>query len=101
LSVNDIGGYCEDDPSHPDYPDKLNSLGITHMSEIYFDWVNKVVEQVVEVYPDKWFGAYAYQNTMDPPSFEVHPNVVPIITKDRLSWIDEDVQEDGHQHLEE
>src|SRR5699024_2233725 len=46
LAVNDSGGYCETDPSHPDYPDKRNSIGLVDMSDIYYDWVNQVVEQV-------------------------------------------------------
>ncbi|RAV18988.1 hypothetical protein DQG23_22840 [Paenibacillus contaminans] len=96
LGVNDAGGYCEMDPSHPNYPNRMNSIGLTDMSDIYYNWVNQVVEQVTAVYPDKWFGLLAYQEVMDPPSFPLHPQVIPFITKDRLTWVDSEVRQAGH-----
>ncbi|RAV22565.1 DUF4838 domain-containing protein [Paenibacillus contaminans] len=100
LAANDIGGYCEENPAHPDYPNKINSVGVQHMSEIYYKWVNEVVEGVLQDYPDKWFGLYAYQQVMDPPSFPLNPRVIPVITKDRLAWVDPEVEAQGKAHLE-
>lgn len=101
LGVNDMGGYCEASPSHPHYPGKMNSVGVVDMSDIYYEWVNEVVEQVLLVYPDKWFGLLAYQNVMDPPSFPVHPRVVPFITKDRMTWADSGIKADGQQQMDD
>ena len=51
--------------------------------------------------PDKWFGLLAYDCVTDPPSFTLHPRVVPFITKDRMTWIDEEVRALRHKHTEE
>ena len=94
------GGHCEADPSHPHYPGRLNSIGMVDMSDIYYAWVNEVVTRVLEVYPDKWFGVLAYYDVMDPPSFPLHPRVIPLITKDRMAWIDDDVRAAGHKQMD-
>lgn len=88
LGVNDTAdaGYCEADPEHPEYPGVMNSIGSVHMSEIYFDWVNQVIEAVLVEHPDIWFGMLAYRNTYDPPEFPVHPRAVVFLTDDRMAW---------------
>lgn len=101
LAVNDTGGYCEQEPGHPANSNQINSIGLPDMSDVYYAWVNEVVEEVLEVYPDKWFGVLAYQNVMDPPSFALHPRVVPHITKDRMTWIDEDIREAGELQMDQ
>src|SRR5699024_659095 len=68
---------------------------------IYYEWVNEVVGQVREVYPDKWFGLYAYNEVMDPPSFKIDSHVVPYITRDRMAWLDEGEREKDQHRLEE
>lgn len=100
LGVNDGGGYCEEKPSHPDYPNRFNSVGLTDMSDLYYAWVNEVVEQVLLQYPDKWFGLLAYSNVTDPPSFPIHPRVIPFVTKDRMAWVDETARTVGHGQSE-
>lgn len=100
LAVNDGGGYCEDNPTHPQFPNKINSVGVQHMSEIYYKWVNEVVEGVLEDYPNKWFGLYAYQQVMDPPDFPLNSRVIPVVTKDRLAWADPEVEAQGKAHSE-
>ncbi|WP_158606734.1 DUF4838 domain-containing protein [Paenibacillus ginsengarvi] len=95
LGMNDSGGFCEANPAHPDYPNKINSIGLVDMSDIYYGWVNQVVEGVLDVYPDKWFGLLAYQEVMDPPSFALTPRVVPFLTKDRMAWADPAVEAAG------
>ncbi|MDF2721988.1 MAG: hypothetical protein K0Q59_1663 [Paenibacillus sp.] len=94
LGVNDTGGFCEANPSHPAYPNQMNSMGYVNMSELYYGWVNTVVGQVRQVYPDKWFGLLAYREVNDPPSFSLNDHVIPFVTKDRMAWIDEDVEAD-------
>ncbi|MBP1996122.1 DUF4838 domain-containing protein [Paenibacillus eucommiae] len=71
LGVNDGGGFCESNPL-----------------PVYYDWVNKVVESVLDVYPNKWFGLLAYTNLETPPSFPLNPRVIPFLTKDRMAWAD-------------
>ncbi|MGI2294487.1 DUF4838 domain-containing protein [Paenibacillus sp. GXUN7292] len=93
LAVNDKQGYCEDVPGHPDRPDRINSYGRTHMSEIYYKWVNDVVERVLVEHPDKWFGVYAYDQVAEPPQFELNERVIPVITKDRLAWMDDEIRQ--------
>jgi hypothetical protein len=100
LGVNDSRGHCEASPSHPDYPGRLNSVGLVDMSDIYYAWVNEVVTRVLEVYPDKWFGLLAYYDVMDPPSFPLHPRVIPFVTKDRMAWIDEGIRDAGHKQMD-
>ncbi|WP_167858964.1 DUF4838 domain-containing protein [Paenibacillus cymbidii] len=97
LGVNDSSGFCEANPSHPNYPGTFNSLGKVNMSDIYYNWVNEVVELVLAVHPDKYFGLLAYYEVQDPPSFPLNSHVVPFLTKDRMAWIDEDVREEGEQ----
>ncbi|MBP1993844.1 DUF4838 domain-containing protein [Paenibacillus eucommiae] len=92
LAVNDGLGYCEAEPDHPKNPHKMNSIGYPYMSDIYYDWVNKVVEGVLEKHPDKWFGVLAYLEVNDPPSFQLNPRVIPYFTKDRMAWIDEGIR---------
>lgn len=93
LGVNDGGGYAEEEPGHPDFPGRYNSVGLVDMSELYYAWVNQVAERVLRVYPDKWFGLLAYSNVTDPPSLPLHPRVIPFVTKDRMAWINADVRE--------
>lgn len=101
LGVNDGRGYCETEADHPAKPSKINSVGLLDMSDIYYGWVNKVVEGVLAVHPDKWFGLLAYDHVMDPPSFKLNSRVVPFITQDRLVWSDPGVEQVAKQKLEE
>lgn len=96
LGVNDTGGFCEANPAHPSYPNATNSIGYLDMSELYYDWVNQVVERVLLVYPDKWFGLIAYREVNDPPSFALNDRVIPFLTKDRMAWTDSGVEAAEH-----
>ncbi|SDD62582.1 Carbohydrate binding domain-containing protein [Paenibacillus sp. UNCCL117] len=99
LVVNDSNGFCEMNPAHPGYPANpaKNSVGLPHMSEIYYTWVNDVVSGVIAdpLYANKWFSVYAYEAVIDPPAFPLHPQVIPVVTKDRLAWVDEEVEQKG------
>lgn len=105
LGMNDNTNYCET-PGHPDYPTKTNSVGNLHRSDLYYRWVNQIVEGVLQEYPDKYFGLLAYREMYDPPMnpdgtpYKLHPRVIPYITDDRMSWIDPDMGDIGKQHTE-
>ncbi|WP_158560323.1 DUF4838 domain-containing protein [Paenibacillus contaminans] len=101
LGVNDSGGFCEENPNHPMYTGKVNSKGFHDMSDIYYNWVNQVAEEVLEVFPNKWFGVLAYENVIDPPSFALNPRVVPVLTKDRMAWLDPQVEAADDQLMEQ
>jgi len=100
LGVNDSGGFCEADPTHPAYPGTFNSAGFVDLSDVYYQWVNEVAAQVLQVHPDKYFGLLAYREVIDPPSFPLNTHVIPFITKDRMAWADED-QKAGDQAIME
>ncbi|MBP1994293.1 DUF4838 domain-containing protein [Paenibacillus eucommiae] len=70
LAINDSGGFCEENPK-----------------EIYYHWVNQIVEEVLLVHPGKQFGVLAYQDVKQPPTFALNPNIVVYITRDRWNWI--------------
>jgi len=82
LSPNDDGAFSDDEFDQS----VRNSVGALHVSEVYFSWVNKVAERMAKTHPDKTCGVYAYVNTWDPPSFELHPNVIVFLTQERLVW---------------
>ncbi|GAA3409773.1 DUF4838 domain-containing protein [Paenibacillus hodogayensis] len=71
LGVNDSGGYCEENPK-----------------ELYYHWVNQIVEGVLQVHPGKQFGVLAYQEVKQPPTFALNPNIIVYITRDRWNWVD-------------
>ncbi|MBP1993061.1 DUF4838 domain-containing protein [Paenibacillus eucommiae] len=105
LGVNDGlangSGYCEDNPNHPDYPNKVNSVGFTDMSDIYYNWVNEVSKGVFAVNPDKYLGLLAYVEVYDPPTnITLDPRVIVYITDDRLSWGDPNLKTAGHELTE-
>jgi len=102
LGINDgANNFCESDASHPYYPNKKNSIGLQNMSDIYYPWVNAVVEGVLEQYPNKYFTVLAYGHVYDTPDiegFELNSQVIPYITDDRHSWIDSELAGISKQH---
>lgn len=88
LGVNDGDGYCEAYPTHPAYPAKFNSQGFVALSNIYYDWLNKVAAIVARTYPDKLISCLAYREVADPPDFALHEMIVPFHCRDRYGWVD-------------
>ncbi|MBP1989086.1 DUF4838 domain-containing protein [Paenibacillus eucommiae] len=87
-------GFCEK-------AERKNSLGLDDMSNIYYEWVNKVAEGVLKVYPDKYFGLLAYAEVFDPPTnVKLNSHVIPNITDERYSWADPRREEEGKQFME-
>ena len=91
LGINDNGGFCQCDNCRKLGGDKRNSTGYLDYSELYYRWLNKVVERVASNYPDKYFGCLAYRETAAPPSFKLHKNIVPYLCFDFQSCQDPDV----------
>lgn len=102
LCMNDNNHFCECAECMEESGNKKNFLGYRDYSNVYFTWANEVVERVLEEYPDKWFGTYAYMGLAEPPSQvqEVHPRIVPFLTYGRHRWIDSEIREQGHRITE-
>ncbi|MBO1316878.1 DUF4838 domain-containing protein [Acanthopleuribacter pedis] len=88
LAINDSIRWCHCQYCAPFY-EEANSLGLLHASELYYPWVNQVIEEVLVTHPDIWFGLIAYANVHDPPlqNPEIHPRVIPFLTYERLRWL--------------
>lgn len=82
LGINDNHGFSLDNLSS-----ELNSSGVRSASEAYYHWVNEVAERVSAEFPEVALGLLAYTGVADPPSFPLHDNVIPFLTRDRGCWI--------------
>ncbi|MGD9496938.1 MAG: DUF4838 domain-containing protein [Armatimonadota bacterium] len=97
LGINDSNVHCQCPQCQALDVGRKNFLGLDHLSDRYFTWANAVVEGVLKVYPDKWFGCLAYNNIVEPPDkVEVHPRIIPYMTYDRMKWIDPEIEAQGH-----
>lgn len=91
IGVNDSGwqGYCQcDNCKALDVPGKLSLHGGPDYSNRFFTFANRVAEKVATKYPDHYIGCLAYNACENPPSFKVHPMIVPYLTNDRAQWRD-------------
>lgn len=82
LSVNDMEGYCECDACRKlngGFGRKSRFGRYESHSESYYAWANRVAEGVVKKHPHVLFGLLAYCGTIDPPSFRLHPNIIPFL----------------------
>lgn len=102
LGMNDFTTFDQSAESLARRNGKKNYLGWEDVSEDYFEWVNEVVKKVLIVYPDKYFGLLAYNNTAEPPSSKIGVNahVIPFLTYERLRWSDSILENQGHQLTE-
>ncbi len=97
LGINDSNTHCQCPSCTALDPGRENFLGLDHLSDRYFTWANALVEGVLEVYPDKYFGCLAYNNIVEPPDrVDVHPRIIPYMTYDRMKWIDPEIEAQGH-----
>lgn len=97
LGINDSNVHCQCPACQALDVGRKNFLGLDHLSDRYFTWANAVVEGVLKVYPDKWFGCLAYNNIVEPPDrVEVHPRIIPYMTYDRMKWAKPEIEEQGH-----
>jgi hypothetical protein len=84
LGINDNGGFCQCTECFK----ANNNFRGYDKSEVYYKWVNKVANAVCEKYPHIYFGLIAYRETIKPPSFRLHPHIVPFITLDIFAMND-------------
>ena len=77
LGANDNTGHCE-------CPEcmKMDNHERANRSESYFTFINRVMEELCKTHPDLTVSVLAYLNTFEPPSFDLHPNVVVYLTLD-------------------
>ncbi len=98
LGANDSSGYCQCDACMAQIPGTDNFLGRVDYSDLYYDWANKVIEGVLKEHPDKYFGCLAYSEVAAPPeAVSVHPRMIPYMTYDRMKWLDEEIESEGHE----
>ncbi|MBO4492680.1 MAG: DUF4838 domain-containing protein [Lentisphaeria bacterium] len=88
MDVNDNGGYCECEACRKAVAGKTNLSGLRNYSELYWTWVNKVASAVAEKHPDVIFSALAYREVLTPPSFKLHPHVLPRLCVELASMTD-------------
>jgi len=89
LGVNDSGGHCECNQCLEKITGEKNYFGSLDRSDLYYGWANAVAAEVLEKYPDKWFGCLAYSQVAQPPAnTKLHPRIIPFVTYDRMKWVD-------------
>ncbi|MFW6600022.1 DUF4838 domain-containing protein [Propionibacteriaceae bacterium Y2011] len=87
LGLSDGPGFSEDELEGRG----TSRTGNIDMSPVYWDFVNRVVDLMLEQrpqYSDKLIGGLAYTYSEMPPPFELRPQVVPFLTGDRYKWAD-------------
>ena len=91
LGQTDGNGYCECENCKKFYPanDVPHIFGSKDRSLLYLQFCNKIAEGVTKKYPEAKFSVFAYNHTsIAPKGFKLHPSLVPVITYDRLNWVD-------------
>jgi len=91
IGVNDSdwSGYCHcSDCRELMHTDVLSQHGDPDYSDLFFHFANGIAERVAARHPDKYIGCLAYHANENPPSFPVHPMIIPYLTNDRGEWYD-------------
>ena len=91
IGVNDSNwsGYCHCSECRKLMrTDEFSQHGDPNYSDLFFHFANGVAERVAAKYPDKYIGCLAYHANENPPSFPVHPRIIPYLTNDRGEWYD-------------
>lgn len=101
IGVNDNLGFCECDVCLKKVGGKKNSINQLDYSEVYYNWANQVAEAVSAKYPDVYFGCLAYCYVMDPPSFKLHPKIVPFIAFDTYACLDPEIKANRLKMIED
>src|SRR5690606_20110374 len=58
-------------------------------SDLYYAWTNQVAEGVAAKFPNHTLGALAYREVTTPPSFDLHPNIVPFVAVESYTLVDD------------
>lgn len=91
FGINDTGThrFCHCENCRKEYIESETFLGMPSYSDVYFKFVNAVIEKVVKVHPDAWFGCLAYNNIGKAPvNVRLHPRLIPFLTYDTMQTID-------------
>ena len=94
LSVNDMEGYCVCEACRSlngGFGKKSRFGRYDSHSESYYSWANKVAEGVAARHPGVALGLLAYCGTIDPPSFRLHPSIVPFLCTSVHQMMDDGV----------
>jgi len=94
LGMNDTSadGFCQCgacralDPTDP--AQQKTPRGLPNYSNRFFTFANRVAEHLAQTHPDKYLGCLAYHVTEPPPTFPVHPRIIPYLTAGRANWTD-------------
>lgn len=95
LAINDLGGFCECENCL-----KMNGGSRTttfqknyaNFSNLFYAWAGKVIDGVLKQHPNMLFGCTAYREVSEPPDFQLHKNLIPILTIDLYSMCDKDTR---------
>lgn len=101
IGVNDSMGFCECDICLKGVAGKRNSINMPNYSDGYYNWANQVAAAVSARYPDVYFGCLAYCRVMDPPSFNLHPKIIPFICFDAYACLDPEIQAKRFKMMED
>lgn len=104
IGMNDTAaaGFClcpecraldPKDPAHEKTP-----RGMPNYSNRFFTFANRVAAELAKTHADKYIGCLAYHVTEPPPTFDVHPRIIPYLTAGRANWTDPAIRE-GDQKL--
>ncbi|HCU35298.1 MAG TPA: hypothetical protein DGT21_07480 [Armatimonadetes bacterium] len=101
LGMNDSTRFCACPGCLARLSGEKNYLNSVDYSDLYYDWCNQIIERVLKVHPDKWFGCLAYSEVAAPPTkVAVHERIIPYMTYDRMKWVDPVVKADGVEATE-
>ena len=92
LGINDNGGFCECAACLKLDGKTFNQIWRYHRSESYYRWANQVVGRVTAEFPGVTFSCLAYREVLEPPSFKLHPNIVPGLCFDFHACADPEIR---------
>jgi hypothetical protein len=91
FGINDTSQhrFCKCENCLKEYIEGETFLGMPSYSDVYYKFTNAVIEKVLKVHPDTWFGCIAYNNVGSPPvNVRLHPRLVPFLTYDTMQTLD-------------
>lgn len=66
-------------------------------TDLVFQFMNRVAERIAPYFPNKYLGALAYWWAEAPPSFPLHPMILPYLTADRSQGYNANFTEEDRQ----
>lgn len=104
IGMNDTAaaGFCECaacralDPADPQ--EQKTPRGMPNYSNRFYTFANRIAAELATTHPDKFLGCLAYHVTEPPPTFDVHPRIIPYLTAGRANWTDPAIRQ-GDQTL--